>query len=229
MTINSKHAAQCFAAARSLMLDAQDHNEKYELSLETGVVQAGFEDVVRDILSEIRRGLDSEIQALIDPAGVEGTARIFPLAPEGLTEPEFREWLAASLPAMNSSRPALIEAIRSFQPAFAPHHGWLRTLLNLTGERAMALDLLVQTTAAANSAKAEDGSFLLRVTNPDGRALTTSAPIRLSGDPRLQKGPAATARFVSINDGRDEVFSFLSDCLAGAEALSAFLKANSDR
>ncbi|KAB2797338.1 hypothetical protein F9L06_13490 [Brucella anthropi] len=196
-----------------------DHGDRYETTMQTGVVSDEMQIVVKELLDHLRAALDyCAHQAWRHFSGQPSGAKIyFPIAKEGFKESDFPSLINRQMPGVAAVSSKAYQVFRGFQSFADDKNAWLpelATLVNQTKHDHLEVASMPET--IMNIARHDDGALVMSFAPGHGPKRGKSPWMMLKADSSiLEAGGACQAVFLQLKDIGVELSAFLREAIDG--------------
>lgn len=201
-----------------------DHGDRYEAAMLSGVIPDEMQIVVKEILDHLRSALDYCAQEIWRrySGQPDGAKVYFPIAQESAKESDFLSLMNRHMPGVPKSSPQAYETFKNFQAFYSDSNAWLpdlATLANKTKHDHLEVASMPQT--IMNYRRGNNGLLISSFAPGHGPKRGTPWMLIKATSPELSEGGAFEVVFLQLKDIRMELSSFLQDSISGVNAVIA--------
>ena len=200
-----------------------DHGDRYEIAMESGVIPDEMQIVVKELLDHLRAALDYCAQQVWQYfSGRPSGAKVyFPITREGFKETDFAPLMNRQMPGVGAASSKAYQVFRGFQPFADSRYAWLpdlATLVNQTKHDHLEVASMPET--ILNISRGEDGITLMSFAPGHGPKRGRSPWMMLKADDTvLEPGGACPVVYLHLKDIRMELSAFLREAIDGTSLI----------
>lgn len=198
-----------------------DHGDRYEEAMITGVIPDEMQIVVKEILDHLRAALDYCAQHVwAHYSGQPQHAKVyFPIAREAAKEGDFLSLMNKNMPGVASACPAAYDAFKGCQAFADSENSWLPELATLVNQtKHNHLEVASIPPVFMKYATSKDG--VLHTSFLPANAPKRGTPwMKVKSHPPAEQNDQVEVVFIQLKDIQVELNTFLSEAIAGATAI----------
>ncbi|MEH0296081.1 hypothetical protein V6R98_28415 [Agrobacterium sp. CCNWLW71] len=200
-----------------------DHGDRYETAMQSGVIPDEMQIVVKELLDHLRAALDYCAQQVWQRfSGQPADAKVyFPVTREGFKEIDFPALMNRQMPGVMAASSDAYQVFSGFQPFADDRNAWLpdlATLVNQTKHDHLEVASMPET--IMNISRRDDGVTLMSFAPGHGPKRGRSPWMMLKADSTiLESGGVCPVVFLQLKDIRMELSAFLGEAIEGTRLI----------
>ncbi|RWP37432.1 hypothetical protein [Mesorhizobium sp.] len=197
-----------------------DHGDRYETAMESGVVPDEMQIAVKELLEHLRAALDYCAQQVWQHFGGQpaGAKVYFPIAREGFKESDFLSLINRQMPGVVAVSPSAYQVFRGFQSFADDKNAWLPEFATLVNQaKHDHLEVASMPETIMNITRNDDGKVMMSFAPGHGPKRGGSPWMMLKADSAIwETGGACQVVFLQLKDIKMELSAFLKEAIDGS-------------